>query len=148
MSKTILEASRVMSRASTDAVDLIEDLIEQQFDAGVDTDGDAWAPLAESTKRRGRQDPPLDDTGALRVPAVEALQSAGIRISYEEDYAGYHQSGTSRMPARKLVPDQDRLPQAWQMAIVEAYNNAFYGNAGWRAAGAEVSEDTAHAAEE
>ena len=143
-----VELPRVMSRAATDAADNISDLIDAQFDAGVGPWGNPWAPLAESTKRKGRQDPPLDDEGVLRSPVVEALQGAGIRISYDEDYAEFHQNGTSRMPQRMLVPPEGTISPAWNAAIVEAYNDAFNGMGGWRAAGAQVTEDLAQAAEE
>jgi phage gpG-like protein len=134
----VLALPRLMSRATRDAADLLEDTIHAQFEAGVDPYGMPWAPLAESTMKRGRTPPPLTDSGALAAVRVDPLQSAGILVAFDEDYARYHQSGTSRMPQRRLVPDDGNFQHSlWYPPIVEAYSNAMLRNGGWRAAGAD-----------
>ena len=147
----VLQLPRVMSQATRDAADELEDLIEKQFQLGLDPYGTEWAPLAESTIRRGRNPPPLTDEGLLRAAHVAPLQSAGIIVEFDEDYASFHQEGTDNMPARRLVPEPASFNQsAWYGAIVVGYSNAILKNGGWRAAGGDVDAsvpDLAHAAE-
>jgi len=122
--------AEVPSRASADAADGISDAIQRQFDAGVDAYGEAWAPLADSTLKRtpDRNGGPLDNTSEMREGiVVQPMQGAGIQITFEDkgDVAMYHQSGTSRMPARPILPDGDDLPDEWERAISDAYEDAF-----------------------
>ncbi len=131
----ILELPRAMSQASTDAAENLETVIEVQFQAGVDPYGNPWRPLAESTMRRGRTPPPGTDTEALRAVHVTPLQHAGVRVTFDEEYAEYFNF------ARPLVPDYDNFEESsWYNAIVVAYSDAMLGNGGWRTAGGEVSE--------
>lgn len=144
----ILNLPRAMSQATTDAADLLEDVIEQQFDQGHDPYGEPWAPLQPSTLRRGRRPPPLTDEGALRAVRVDPQQHAGIVVAFDEDYAVFHQLGTSRMLQRRLVPDESTFQQSlWYQPIVEAYSNAFLKNGGWREGGASVTDSFDQAAE-
>lgn len=141
--KAVLELPRLMSRASTDAAEYLEDVIEAQFAAGVDAYGNPWKPLAESTIRRGRQDPPGTDTEAMRAVHVTPLQSAGVLVEFSEDYASYYAA------VRPLVPDEGNFEaSSWYKAIVVAYSDAILKNGGWRAAGAEVDESPMSAAAE
>ncbi len=129
----ILALPQAMSQATTDAAENLEDVINAQFDAGVDPYGNAWEPLAESTLRRGRTPPPGTDTEALRAVHVTPLQGAGIRVEFDEQYAEYFSA------VRSLVPDSAPFEEsAWYNAIVVAYSDAMLGNGGWRAAGGEV----------
>jgi phage gpG-like protein len=136
-----LTMPKVMSQASRDAAEELEDLIEAQFAHGVDPFGEEWAALSPATLKKGRHPPPLTDEGLLRAAHVAPLQSAGLEVSFDEDYAEFHQSGTGRMPKRQLVPEPEQFDQSkWKQAIVVAYSNAILKNGGWRAAGAEVDE--------
>lgn len=45
--------------------------------------------------------------------------STGFRIGSAVGYAGYHQSGTSRMVARRMVPVAGKLPPEWAKAFRE-----------------------------
>ena len=142
--KAILELPSIMSRASTDAAAELEDVIEQQFAQGIDPYGNAWAELKPSTLQRGRTPPPGTDTGALRAVHVTPLQSAGIRVEFDEQYASFYGA------KRPLVPNADSFASSsWYRAIVVGYSNAILKNGGWRAAGADVEDDApmSHAAE-
>ena len=80
----------------------------------------------------------LEDSGALSAFDIRALPGSGIVVSFGEDYAQYHQSGTSKMAQRRLVPDEGDFNRSlWYPPIVEAYSNAILKDAGWRAAGAD-----------
>lgn len=120
------ELADVPSRAARQAAEGIDEAIQRQFDDGVDPYGAAWEPLAESTIARtpDREGGPLDNTGAMRAGIVVAPSSgAGIAITFDADYAQYHQTGTKSMPARKILPEEE-LPEEWEDAIAEAVHDA------------------------
>lgn len=93
------------------------------------TRGGAWAPLAESTRRdRERKGyngarPILERTGKLRkgfkVKVVKEKLSATNTVSY----AKYHQFGTSKMPARKILGFSDKFVEALKMEIIRYITN-------------------------
>lgn len=103
----------------------IFETIDSLFTLGADPYGETWAPLAPATIAKGRTAPPLTDTGKMRESLrVNASQSA--IVASIDDPAGYHQSGTQRMPARPVLPDDARgLPDAWRQAITDAGLRAF-----------------------
>lgn len=116
----------VPSRAARQAAEGIDEAIQRQFDDGVDPYGQEWAPLAESTLAQtpDRQGGPLDNTGAMRAGILVAPSSgAGITITFDADYAQFHQTGTKNMPARKILPEEE-LPESWEEAIAEAVSDA------------------------
>ena len=90
------------------------DLAEQHaemFAGQYDSNRNAWAPLAASTIKRKGHDRILVETGALRDSLVtiggpgnvhEAMQR-GMVFGTDVEYALFHQTGTSRMPARPPV---------------------------------------------
>ena len=70
-----------------------------------------WAPLARSTiaqrSRRGRRVRILWDTGRLRAsyvrtPSIEVTKRY-LKIWSDVPYARFHETGTSRMPARPVI---------------------------------------------
>lgn len=74
----------------------------------------SWAPLAPSTvEQKAREGWPPDilvRTGDLRdslTDPARALEVHLVEATYGTDvsYAGYHQDGTDRMPARQVIPD-------------------------------------------
>lgn len=77
-----------------------------------------WEPLAESTLARKHGGRILVDTGALLRSLTERAAPGAIREIHPDwmqfgtgvPYAGFHQHGTKRMPARKPVelPESDR----------------------------------------
>lgn len=89
------------------AVELVKDGFEKQSDPH----GSKWKP----TLRGGAI---LQDTGRLRNSfAVKSVTPHGFLVTGSATYGVYHQTGTSRMPARKMparkmVPDSS-MPAAW-----------------------------------
>lgn len=105
-----------------DASKTIHEYIEDEYNAGTSPNGGAWAALSDSTRRRGRTPPPLTHTHHMRdTTKVEPLPGGGIAVSSEAPYARFHVSGTSRMPARPIVPS-GVFPEKWSEAIEAAAN--------------------------
>ena len=94
------------------AEEVIE-LVREGFERESDPYGAKWASLKT---RSGRI---LQDTGGLRSSFHRnQLSATQDTVGAGKDYARYHQSGTSRMPARKMVPDGD-IPGEWRSRINE-----------------------------
>jgi len=88
-------------------------LVARGFASSSAPDGAPWAPTVAGNK-------PLIRTGALQAAAVRVIPAAnGIRVHIPLKYAGYHLTGTSRMPARPYLPAEDfsRLPAPWRSMI-------------------------------
>lgn len=95
-----------------------EQEIIQGFDRSADPYGNRWAPLkADRGRRAGGQ--PLVDSGKLRA-SYEARPSAiGFEVRSRTSYAGYHQYGTKRIPARPMVPNRrDDLGPYWRRSMI------------------------------
>jgi phage gpG-like protein len=121
LSGTLRALADVPSRASADAAGRIAELIEESFDSGTDPYGRPWAALAASTRARGRNPPPLTDTGSMRGSVqVAALPSAGIAVTIGTAYATFHQTGTKHMPQRQILPQSGGLAPSWRQAIADA----------------------------
>ena len=95
--------------------DRFEPVMAEMEQRQFDTRGDgAWPPLAESTLRqksmRGWPADPLVRTGALKDSLTDpgrAFTKGPMNAEYGTNipYAHYHQDGTSKMPARQVIPD-------------------------------------------
>lgn len=117
----------VPSQAAAQASEEIDAAIQVEFDAGIDPYGEPWEPLAESTKARGREDPPMTDTEALRDGLeVRPMRGAGISVTADVPYLGFHQgegSPAAHVPPRHVLPE-DELPDTWERAIADALDDA------------------------
>lgn len=87
--------------------------------------GQAWAPLSASTLAYKAKRFPgrgiLYASGSLRQAASRPRRDVGPRhltLTIESEHGGYHQTGTRKMPARKIVPD--RLPMSAQRDLDRA----------------------------
>ena len=119
------ELASVPSQAAKEASDEISKLIQEEFDAGNDAYGKAWAPLRPATLKKGRHPPPLTDTHEMRDSIeVKPMQGAGIQITLNETPAIFHQKGTEKMAKRPILPDGPRMPDSWDTAIHEATDEA------------------------
>ena len=122
-----LESLRDIPRVAEGiAADRLEQLIQLEFDAGVDPYGVAWTPLSDATLAYGRHDPPLTDTREMRDSLlIYPSQSDGLRmtIGTEDHPAGPHQDSWSGPqgdgPARPIFPTGD-MPDSWSNAIEDA----------------------------
>lgn len=91
----------------------IQRVIEAEYDQGKDPSGQAWANKVDGTPSR------LQKTGAMRAGtnAVRGVKGVTVRIPLP---GGFHQGGTVKMVARKLVPDGEPLPETWAKAAEQA----------------------------
>lgn len=108
----------IPAQASAEAAREIERLIQDQFRSGTDPSGRPWKDLASGGRsflfRSG------DLFGSIHV---KPRPGAGVRVTVDAKYASYHQTGTKRMPARKILPE-DELPESWELAIERAVENS------------------------
>lgn len=86
------------------------ELIREGFDRQGDPYGRGWAPL------KARSGKILQDTGLLRRFKPTHVTVRGFTVSSGATYGPFHQSGTSRMPARKMVPDGG-MPARWMQRL-------------------------------
>lgn len=105
----------------------MNDLLQEQFDGGFGPDGSAWAPLAQSTVKRGRTPPPLTDTHRMR-DHVKAVR-VGTNVAIDSELpAAYHQRGHRQptpLPRRPIWPeDGEDMPERWESRISLAGNEA------------------------
>lgn len=120
LAQTLRELNAVPSQAAADAAPKIRALITKQFSSGANPYGTAWAALRPATLARGRRPPPLTDTRRMRrTIRVQTRAGSGLKISVPAPYAGFHQTGTSRMAKRLIVPDRG-LPRSWREAIARS----------------------------
>lgn len=117
----LAKLSQVPSRTAAAAAERIEDLIDQQFSDGTDPYGNTWEALATGVPSH------LTDTTALRSGIeVKPMRGAGVSVTVDEAYAGFHQTGTSSMPARPILPYAG-LPSSWNDALEQAAAESFSG---------------------
>lgn len=119
MSRDPLEdLAGVCERAAEAAAHTINEGIQDQYRQGMDPNGSPWAPLAKSTIMRGRHAPPLTDTGAMAAGTEVTVEGTSL-VATLPSPGQYHQSGTSRMPQRQILPEGGLSP-AWEKAILDA----------------------------
>lgn len=127
LAERLAELEDIPSRVTSAVAEGINDQIQEQFAAGQDPYGNAWAPLLPSTVRRKRGDRRiLQRTDALASETIARPTSgSGIEIS-SLPYGGVHQNGDgSRMVARPLLPDGAELPERWTEIIEKETDKAF-----------------------
>jgi len=126
LAERLEELQGIPSRITGEVADAINEEIGGQFAGGHNAYGTPWKPLLPQTVRRKRGDARiLRRTDALSAETrAVPMQGAGIEIT-SLDYGTFHQSGTKRMVARKILPDGTALPKAWTEAIEDATDRAF-----------------------
>lgn len=86
--------------------------------AGQDPYQNTWATLATGRPSF------LRDSGTLEASRAWQSSRSSARVTFGARYARYHQSGTSKMPQRQLVPES--MPGHWEgtiTRIVERWAN-------------------------
>jgi phage gpG-like protein len=91
--------------------DKVAELIDRGFQTHSAPDGTPWAPPAHQYGDR-----PLEDTDALRKGFEVSATEDSIVVRNNVPYADYIQHGTTKMPARPMVPE-DELPASWKAEI-------------------------------
>ena len=101
--------------------------VDKEFAMGADPYGAAWAALAPRTLAKGRFPPPLTDTGATHQSVRAEAEGSNVRVTVDGQ-AHWHQSGTSNMPARPILPeDGGSLPDAGEKAFASAIKRILPG---------------------
>ena len=102
------------------AAGMIQTQVDREFAVGADPYGAAWAALAPRTLAKGRFPPPLIDSGATKQSVTASAEGTSVRVSVDGE-AHWHQTGTSAMPARPILPiDGGSLPDSWEAAFESA----------------------------
>jgi len=125
----IADLAEVPARAARNVAERLHYEMQAEFDQGTDPYGNPWKELAESTTERGRHAPPLTDTHAMRDSlTVLPMRAAGVAITIDHP-ALPHQTGWSGPvgdgPARPILPQGSKLPDAWQDIIDEEIEREF-----------------------
>lgn len=101
--------------------DLADNLAEEALDLvaeGFANESDPYGKRWKAKKKPDGRSVLVGKTARLRRGwHRKRVSSKGFRIGPAVDYAQYHQESTSRMVARKMVPDAGRLPGKWSKAF-------------------------------
>lgn len=81
------------------------------FSDSATPEGGRWAQL------RYRIGSPLVLTGRLSRSFRARLTRDGFALETSVPYASYHQTGTARMAARRMLPRDGSLPTSWRPAF-------------------------------
>lgn len=102
------DSSKLLRTLTKNVGETLVSLVRDGFEGEHDPYGSPWEALKE---RSGRI---LQDTGRLRNSWHQSgATNDSVTVSASADYAGYHQNGTSKMPARPMVPREGALPPKW-----------------------------------
>lgn len=71
-------------------------------------DGDPWTPLAPSTLLRKRTSAKLRETSTLINSVASAASGSSGKVFASTQYGAFHQTGTSKMPAREFLGISDK----------------------------------------
>lgn len=116
LSKILAELDQLSRRVATRVVEPLSTEITREFRTGTDPYGRKWARLANGEPSY------LTDTWKLRDGTRAALMPGGrkgVRIVIGASYGKFHQLGTNRMPARKILPERG-MPERWRQIIKRA----------------------------
>lgn len=88
----------------------LETAIALRFDLKADAAGHPWAPLAPSTKagyerkyKGGIPGSLLERTRHMRNSLAHNATNEYVEVGFSTDYAGYHVTGTKKMPRRDPI---------------------------------------------
>lgn len=113
------EAPEALLAANENMAEESIDLVRQGWRKQRAPDGKKWKVKVRPDGRAI-----LVRTGTLRNSfAVTRVDLTGFTITGTANYGGFHQSGTSRMVARKMVPE-NQLPAKWEIALNNAAEDA------------------------
>ncbi len=121
LSETLARLDVLPRKVAEIAVPEITKALQREFAQGADPYGRKWRKLATGKPSH------LTESGRLRKGTRAAPlpgRRAGVRILLGAKYAVFHQTGTRRMPARKILPERG-MPAAWNVAIKRALRRAW-----------------------
>lgn len=118
--KKFAGSSRKVADIRRDIASELVVIIDEQFRTSSDPWGGKWAP-----KKRDNGKPTLISTSNMRRGFFVSVVGPKIKIVNSAAYSGYHQSGTSKMVARKMVPDTGAMPRKWEPRLRKVAKNGF-----------------------
>ncbi len=92
--------------------DSVKKLIKKEFDTSTYPYGRKWIK-----KKIPNGKPTLIHTGKMRKSFRYVSTEKEIKVQNSTSYFPLHQSGTSKMPARVMVPKSKGLTQIWRKQI-------------------------------
>lgn len=110
-----LTPGRIRQAAAGAIRDTVEELIDERFEDRAAPDGTLWEPRKPPTGTW----PILEKSGRMRKSYHVSATTTGVSVTNNTQYAGFHQTGTSRMPARPVTPN-GALPSEWRDRIDQA----------------------------
>jgi len=119
--RALRELARVPAQISKPVAAAITKQMRRDFAAGVDPYQRTYTPLTASSLKRGRRPPPLRKYRSYST--ARPLPGGGIAMVNVHPQAGFHQTGTSRMAKRIVLPD-GVVPAAWSAIIRKEFKAA------------------------
>jgi len=124
LQRVLAQLDQLPRRTAELAAPAITRELQKEYAQGRDPHGRKWKRLARTGKASH-----LTETGRLRMGTRAAPMPGGrrgLRILFgaRARIAGFHQTGTRNMPARRILPDKG-MPASWSMALARAYRQAF-----------------------
>lgn len=127
--RRISTADEALLRAAQEIRKQVLILIDEGFRDKVNPVGQKWKPrkpwYAAYLARGGKPYPLMNKTLKLRHGFWVKVNKAGPKVVIGNDtpYTGFHQDGTRKMDARKMVPDK-RLSPKWRARINKVLDKA------------------------
>lgn len=112
-----LASPKLRFQVADDMADATLGLVAQEFAQERDPYGKPWARKKVPDGRmilRGK-------TGRLIRFRKGSVTQHGFRVDAGAPYYSFHQSGTSRMKARRMTPTNNRLPPFWASEYRQIY---------------------------
>ena len=126
--KRIAKLAGAAEQVARESAEPIAEHIRTQWREGYGPAGRKWEELAASTLKRNqprRQQSPLLFTGAMFDSLTATVDGKQITFHVSPTYASFHQSGTSRMPARPIFPAAGaQVPPRWSAILRDAAKRA------------------------
>jgi hypothetical protein len=127
LTATLRDLAHIPSQVSAEVSKELTKELQKEYTSGSDPYGKPWAPLKPSTLAKGRRPPPLTDTGRMKSGTVAfPLPGAGVAVVVGAEYGKYHQTGTSKMEARPILPDKG-MPPKWREIVKRVASKAIAG---------------------
>lgn len=113
LARTLGELDALPRKLAVAVAPAITKELRAEFARGCDPYGRKWRKLATGKPSYLTKSKKLrKGTRAAPMPG----NRTGVRVILGAKYAVFHQTGTGRMPARKILPERG-MPASWRVAI-------------------------------
>ncbi len=113
--RTVESSADMRLRIAADMAEWARKRINHEFIAHVDPYGHRWAQRKKPDRRTNML---MFRTGRLMSGFVTSATPDAVTVQNWTPYAIFHQHGTFRMPARKMLPDEDDLG-LWEKPLIK-----------------------------